>query len=530
MLRKVILGLLASCFLIGSGQAAEMNPATTSSAPPITYTVEQDAPDEMFQRNEYKMYPGPIDGLLSKSDTWTGFFRQEGREISVDLGQSRILSEVSIEFNQNKGSGIVLPKYLDVNVSADGQKWNKLGQVKPHVLSSEPGALTRRYSLTFLPTYTRYVKLHFPVDVWVFARKLSFKEEPLTALVKPAILGHAKETPATDQGYLKLEGLHDLALIYTGGHGEKGIWKKDDFVPMAGYVDPQGKIQGNMFDSFLFLPYPNLTNTKEEWNFYLEDLFKQGQQLDALNEASKWIAEQNPAVLVKPKVILTLPYPHPSQDSFGLLEDPTNALIFNHNKVASEDAVKNRAAAVQWYYQELMKKWEQASFSHLDFAGIYWYQETIDNTIPYEKELVQLVANMVHKDGHKFFWIPYFGSHGYEHWSTYGFDYVFLQPNFYAQETPPANRMENITQIAKKHGLGIEIELDDKILLNRYYYDLFYEQLDKGAQFRINTEASNAYYLGGSKVLVQASKSTQPLARQIYDNMYHWINGSYKSK
>ncbi|RXT15378.1 DUF4855 domain-containing protein [Ammoniphilus sp. CFH 90114] len=527
MLRKMMIGLLASCFLIGSIQAAGAESGSSPVTPSITYTVEQKAPDELFKRNEYKSYPGPIDGLLSKSDSWTGFFRQEGRDIIVDLGVGRVLSEVSLEFQQNKSAGIVLPKYMEVTVSADGHKWNKLGEVKSPVLSSDPNVLTRQYGLTFKPMYTRYVKLHFPVDVWVFARKLVLKEEPISALVEPTVLGHASKHGTPEQGYMKIEGIDDLALIYTGGHGDKGIWKKEDFLPMTAYMDRQGNIQDQLFDSFLFLPYPNLTNSKEEWIMYLEDLFKKGQQLDALNEAGKSIADKLSA---KPKVVLSLPYPHPKQEQFGLLVDPTNTLIFSHTRVAPEDAAKNRASAIQWYYSELMKEWEEAAFSHLDLAGIYWYQETMDYTIPYEKELVQLAASMVHEDGHKFFWIPYFGSHGYEHWSNYGFDYVFLQPNFYAKDTPPANRMENIAEIANKHHLAVELELDDNILLNRYYYDLFYQQLNKGAEYQLHTQASNAYYLGGAKVLVQASRSNQPLARQIYDDMYQWINGTYQAK
>lgn len=526
MLRKFIVGCLVLGLLLGTFQAKEAQ----ATNPTITYTIQQAEPDEMFKQTEYKMYPGPIDGLLSNSDSWTGFFRQEGREIKIDLGKNRPLSEVSLEFNQNKGAGIVLPKYLNVTVSADGQKWYKLGLVKPYILSSESSVINRRYSLTFNPTYMRYVKLEFPVDVWVFARKLILKEETGSTLSNPTVLGHALDLPIVDQGYMKIEGMDDLALVYTGGHGSKGIWRKEDFIPMTAYVDRQGKIQGRMFDAFLFLPYPNLMNTKKEWETYLDDLFKKGQQLDALNDASKFVTDKEPALGSKPKVFLTLPYPDPKQEQFGQIDDSEAALNFSHASVALEAAVKDRATAVKWYYQELMRKWEEASFSHLELAGIYWFQETMDDRIPYEKELVQLAANLVHKGGHKFMWIPYFGSHGYEHWSTYGFDYVFLQPNFYAKDTPPAKRMENIARIAQKNHLGIELEMDDNILLNRYYYDLFYEQLNKGAEFNLHIHASNAYYLGGSKVLVQASKSSQPLARQIYDDMYRWINGTYQRK
>ncbi|WP_134698534.1 DUF4855 domain-containing protein [Ammoniphilus sp. YIM 78166] len=526
MFHKMIVGLLVMSVLMGTVQAKEGQAANQT----ITYTVKQDEPDEMFKQTEYKMYPGPIDGLLSNSDSWTGFFRQEGREIKIDLGTNRVLSEVSLEFNQNKGASIVLPKYLHVTVSTDGQKWYKLGQVKPYTLSSESSVLNRRYGLTFNPTYMRYVKLEFPVDVWVFARKLVLKEEPLSTLSRPTVLGHASDVPITDQGYMKIEGLDDLALVYTGGHGAKGIWGKEDFIPMTSYVDRVGNIQGRMFDAFLFLPYPGLMNTKKEWEGYLDDLFKKGQQLDALNEASKMVSEKESTLGYKPKVVLTLPYPDSKQEQFGQLDDSEVPLNFSHTSVSPEASVKDRAAAVKWYYQELMRSWEETSFSHLELVGIYWFQETMDDRIPYEKELVQLVANLVHEDGHKLMWIPYFGSHGYEHWSTYGFDYVFLQPNFYVKDTPPAKRMENIARIAEKNHLGIELEMDDNILLNRYYYDLFYEQLNKGAEFNLHTHASNAYYLGGSKVLVQASKSSQPLARQIYDDMYRWINGTYQPK
>lgn len=491
--------------------------------PKPSYKITPHAADQAFLQHEYKTYPGPIEGLLSASPTWTGFFRQKGRDIHIDFGNQNNLNGLSIEFRHEALKGILLPEYMDASISIDGQRWSRLGRVDILSPSDDKLIHTRTLSLVFPPISTRYVKLSFPVEQWAFARRLSFQMEKSPSLVRPTLPSHFEPQDKADSGFLNIQGIHDVALIYTGDHGHAGKWSKEDFMPMLAYLDPQGQFRDQMFDTFLFLPYPTLTKNWKDWKAYLDDLFASEQQLHALNEASKSLNKRT-------KVILTLAYPVPHQQAWDPLSPTQSLLSFPFTKEGKEERWKSRQSAMETYFEQVWTKWNQAHFSHLELVGFYWLPETIDPNLPQEVELVQSAAQLLQQKRLKFFWIPYFGSSGYDQWKTYGFDYVMLQPNYYATLTPAEDRMENAARIAKEFHLGMELELDERILNNRYYYDLFYKQLNQAKALGLDQAITYAYYLGGRKTVVQAAKSPIPQARQIYDDLYKWMKGDYSSK
>jgi len=153
----------------------------------------------------------------------------------------------------------------------------------------------------------------------------------------------------------------------------------------------------------------------------------------------------------------------------------------------------------------------------------------MDPTTPGDVDLVRDTARLVRNNGLKFFWIPFFGAHGYDDWRAYGFNHAFLQPNYYAANVPPDERMDNAAELAKRYNLGLEIECDEGILFSgSEYYNLFYKQLNKAKQLNLDKEMSFAYY-AGSKILVRAWRSNNYKIRSIYEDMYKWLNGTYQA-
>lgn len=489
-----------------------------------TYSVIQLAPDKGFSETEKKSYPGPADGLASKSDTWTGFFRQGGRDITVDLKQARPVTKISFEFEQEAESGIYFPKNMDCSISMDGKAWYRLGQVRHNIDPSNTTVLSKNFTLTFQPVTARYVKLSFPVDVFVFARHLSITGG--SPPEKPAILAQNDQATKTADTYLQIPDMKNILLVFSGGHGDLGKWTSEDFLPMLAYVDNRYSVKGKMFDTMLFLPYPELACTRDGWAAYADDLFAPEAQLSALDEAMARL-NKIPDYRGKVNVILTLLYPDGQQQDFGALEKGRPSLSFSDKNVGPDQAAKNRLSAVRWYYDQLMTRWNQAGFKNINLAGIYWYRESMDPTTPGDVDLVQNVARLVRNNGQQFFWIPFFGAKGYDNWRSFGFNHAFLQPNYYADNGPPDERMDKAAELAKRYNLGLEIECDDGILYNRSYYDLFYKQLDKAHQLNIDQAASKAYY-AGSKTLVRVWRSDNYKIRAIYDDLYRWINGTYK--
>lgn len=480
-------------------------------APPteynLVYTVKQHSPDTAFRQTESKNNPGPPEGLISKSDTWTGFLRQQGRDITVDLKTARPVSEISLEFMQNPEWGVFLPGYIKGEVSADGLSWYHLGYAYHGVSPAEPGESKVSLTLSFTPVNARYVRLTFPVDIWVFARHLSVRGG--AAAASPAVLACAGGDSSMAGNYMQVPNMNDILLVYTGDKSDSQTLALADFLPLVGYQDSTGKISGRMFDTMLFLPYYGIPATRDSWAAYLEDLFATGKQLAALDEAVSRMNSLS-GMQVREKVILSIPYPGARPEGFAPADGG------------------ERFAAVQWYYGELMGRWSDAGFKNLDLAGIYWYGESIENTNAGEKDLVINTARLVRNNSQKFFWIPYFGTKGYENWRSYGFSHVFLQPNYFAQDSPPEDRMDRAAELARRYGMGIEIECEENVLYDQKYYDLFYRQLQKGHQLGFDGPVTNAYYMGVvKKTLVKSARSNVPQTRAIYDDLYRWISGAY---
>lgn len=489
-----------------------------------TYQVVEYSPDPGFSGTEKKGYPGPADGLASTSETWTGFFRQGGRDITVDLKSTRPVSKISLEFQQDAGSGIYFPKYLDCSISADGKEWYHLGQVSHSIAPSDPTVQSKDFMLTFPPVTARYVKLSFPVDVFVFARHLSIQGGGRPQ--QPVVLAHDVQVArASADTYLQIQDMKNILLVFTGAHGDLGKWTAGDFLPMAAYVDGRYSIKGRMFDTMLFLPYPDLAGTRDSWAAYADDLFAPGAQLSALEETAARLNEQA-GLKGKINVILTVPYPDGQQEDFGALEKGGASLSFSGKKAGDAQAAGDRFAAVQWYYNNIMSKWNQSGYKYINLAGIYWYRESMDPTTPGDVELAQNVARLVRNNNQKFFWIPFFGAQGYDQWRSYGFSHVFLQPNYYANNGPPDERMDKAAEQAKRYNMGLEVEVDDGVLYNPGYRDLFYNELAKAHQLNIDQEATKAYY-AGSKTLVRAFHSNNYKVRAVYDDLYKWITGTY---
>lgn len=484
----------------------------------VTYKLVEQSPDQGFKNTESKYYPGPVEGLFTKSDTWTGFLRQQGRDIIVDLGSLRTASSISLEFMQNANSGIYLPKYLEGSMSVDGVSWYQLGHAYHGIDPSDINKQNVTLSLSFPPVNARYIKLSFPVEVWVLARNLTVTGG--LPAEKPVILTPV-ERDTRVKGYLQDPEMKNILLVYTGDRSYQQTLSGSDFLPLVAYMNRQGKIKGQMFDTMLFLPYTKMPCTKNAWDSYLEDLFAQGKQLHSLEDTVARInaitGRQN-----KEKVILTIPYPDSKQSDF----DGTHS--FSEQNVGKDQAAKNRSEAVVWFYGELMNKWNSAGFRHLDLAGIYWYGESVNRAVYNEEDLVRKVAHLVKDNGQRFFWIPYYGAQGFGEWKSYGFTHVFLQPNYYATPAPPDDRMERAADLARQYGTGIEIEFDNRIISNPYFYELFYKEMKKAHQLGLDRNSVNAYHVGIKGTLLDIVYSDFPEVRKIYDDIYSWISGSYK--
>ena len=100
---------------------------------------------------------------------------------------------------------------------------------------------------------------------------------------------------------------------------------------LVAYIDGNGVPKDVMFDSFLFLynnaafpsgglPYKN--NTKSDWEWVLSDLFEDGSNIKALNEAAGQVKESlGLSDDFKYKVTMTIYYPTKDFENFGDIDN-----------------------------------------------------------------------------------------------------------------------------------------------------------------------------------------------------------------
>ncbi|MGO0063751.1 DUF4855 domain-containing protein [Brevibacillus fluminis] len=506
----------------------------TNYGPDSFTSIQTTGPVDTFLSDMEKKYPGPVGGLTKPSDAWTGYFRQIGREVTVALPEAKRISHILLTFRQERKSGVELPPGMEVELSQDGKVWWYAGSVTNDFSPSDMTPMNHTMMVSLPEMEASYVRVRFPVKVIVFARNLQIwgSDEPQStgsAALAPVLLGPAKERTSLEDQKAG-DRLQNMLLAYSGGYAERGVWTKDDFLPFVGYISQDGKVLDQMFDSILFLPYPNLQTTQKGWKAYLDDLFLGGRQLDALNEAMREYNERRGTLVNNPtkeKVVLTLPYPAPTQNDFGQVYSDMVPFSFAADKVGDERAYKFRKMALEWYFNDMMKRWKSADFKYLQLEGIYWFHEFVDDGAPHERELIRDASTMVHQNSLRFYWIPYFGAAGLTEWKTLGFDYAFLQPNFYSDKEIPVDRVEGTLAVANQYGMGIEVEGDERMVRDMRFYRTYYNQLIAGHKLGIDKDKVHAYYYG-SKSLLEAFRSKSPQARAVYDDTYQWMRGRFQ--
>ena len=499
-------------------------------APESFTSVKTVGPADNYFSEVEKQYPGPVGGLSAVSEEWTGFNRQYGRKATVALPEGKAVERVTLTFQQRKTSGITLPPSMEVEVSQDGKSWSYAGKVLHDVPASEEKMVTRTLAVTLPELEARYVRVTFPVKVFVFARQLEVwaKDAAAGSADGVVLLPPLNLTQPIDNEQTR-RPVENMLLAYTGMHDDLGTWTQEDFLPMVGYLTQDGYMRDQMFDTVLLLPYQTMPATRDSWNSYLDDLFRMGRQLDALNSAMREYNRLRGTLYSTPtkeNVVLAIPYPNANQKDFGVLPGETKSLSFNPAGIGEQMAFENRKKAVEWYFDELQKRWNKAGYSYLHLDGIYWFHELIEDSAPKERELIRSTASMVHDGALRFYWIPYFGAPGVEEWKSLYFDRAFLQPNYYSDKPVTIERIEGVLDAVQKYGMDIEIEGDHKMYNDPKFYQLYYNQLTATHKAGMDKNNVHAYYYG-SKTLLNAVRSKDEAIRAIYDDTYKWMRGRY---
>ena len=252
-----------------------------------------------------------------------------------------------------------------------------------------------------------------------------------------------------------------------------------------------------------------------------------GYYIDAFDEAVQRIGRELDDSDYRAKVILMIPYPHPSQTNFGDPQGTGRTVRFAPEEQGDQAALDSRAKAITAYIDEALRRWEEHGFARLDLIGFYWLAESLSS--PGDAELIQRTAAYVHELGYKLFWIPHFSAQGVEQWQELGFDVVILQPNYMFNDRLARNRLLDAARRAYAHGLGVEIEADGTVLTSAAGRERYLDYLWAGLKYGYMDGAIHAYYQEVN-LLGRAYLATDPDVRALYDATYLFVKGRLAEK
>lgn len=472
---------------------------------------------------------------------WVGYLRQDYREIVVDLGAEQTIHKLSAHFLQDRAAGIRFPQEVSFAVSDNANAWANLGTVATDTPLSVSGARVQEFKVEGLNITGRYVRITFPTDVWVFLSEIQAWGQPgrLPGAQKPHPSPASPQVPQVPPraGSREANGKKYQNLLYAGYYYNFnttpiGKWTADQLLPYVAYLDENHQIKDFLFDSFLLMPFPSAVPSgkgsfetggtlKSDWQFHIDYNFQPNLNIGALDQA----VGQAKAALNRPdyKVKLSVAIPFA-----GLNSDWGDGLDFNPANVGAAQSTANRLAAVQWYVDYVKAKFAEGGYANLELNGFYWYNEAVPYGLsPNEEEFIRGASQIVHHAGpYAFEWIPFSMSEGYRKWRELGFDTALQQPNLFFGGF--ADRLDVTAQLSRRHGLGMEMEMDYAVLTpsNDAARAKYYAYLDNA----VDNHFQNSFFAWyqAYNILLSAERSAYPRVRALYDDTYKFIKGTYK--
>lgn len=310
----------------------------------------------------------------------------------------------------------------------------------------------------------------------------------------------------------------DMVLLYGGG-AQRYIpnWDADRLSAYVTYTD-QKNVEKWFFDSFLFLEFadygsgsanvtfatgyknPNTgklldSATKKDWGKLAEYYFLENHNLDQLDATVANAARRIGRPAVKPRVIITIPEPIMHKNC----GDNNSSTVYwgeLDGKQLDFSKTADRVEACCWYIDRVRALFNKRDYQNIELAGFYWIAERSTEST----KILSSISEYLHERNYSFNWIPYFNADGYGQWKVWGFDYAYLQPNYFFNDATPISRLTEACSMASSAKMGMEMEFDDNALASngRAYKLRNYMEAFRNAGIWDNSRL--AYYQGNNTV------------------------------
>ncbi len=315
----------------------------------------------------------------------------------------------------------------------------------------------------------------------------------------------------------RMNPIADLMLMYDGGNGREP-WTADSLKPYV-YRERNGRFDW-LFDGFLFIdflapsgarlcPITNNRNANQrDWQELIDHYFAEGTNIAALEQLLEQLEAQGHRPTRKRRVVITLPTP-----IAGSLPKIIAASSFwghvGERRIDFHNP-SDRVTAMQWYVDEVLRRWRAKQFKHLELAGFYWVFERA-----WSEHRSADISSYLHANDCALYWIPSWPQ-GRTNWPVYGFDFVYQQPNYFFHRKPtPLSRLEEACRFAEACGMTMEMEFNDSLFDKPEFLTYFDQYLEAYHQHHVWEKKPVAYY-GGHGTFAGMAVSNNPAITRRY--------------
>lgn len=446
------------------------------------------------------------------------FYRGCGRHIVVDLGNEMAVDSVEAEFLNKVSVGIAVPPAVMVSVSNDGESWITTYGGSTMEYGSKEECL-HTVSAVFKETYrARYIRVSFTtVPENNTSSNVYLSEIQVFGKKNAENVPEAQDDPSIVMGrYPDIEdlGCNNVLLAAVNGNVKENPTRNLDVagaLKHQAYLDEQGNVLDTFYDSVLFCPsnsFPFTSDVKANADLYRADMFTEGFNLYAWDEAARQVQEAIPGT-ADATVWLNLMCPD---------NDDTCPDVDGDGKAEDLSTPEGRLSYLKYQVDEYLKAWEEAGFEHITLLGFYWNNETIHkHDLALEKAVIGGINAYIHEKGYKSFWCPYYSAYGTWLWQELGFDVACLQPNYMFYVTEPT-RLKATADIAKIYGMCVEIEIE--VVSGEGSVGKYREYLREGFDSGYMHSVKLYYVSGTPSAIAAAYDSEDPLAHSVYEDTY----------
>ncbi len=454
----------------------------------------------------------------------SAFFRFTGggaRSVIYDLGCICAVDSAKIGVLKENATAVRTPARVCIQLSENGDDWQTVGEITN--LVSEKEADIIRKEIEFGKAYkARFARFTFPVPVHVFFDQLELFGCRNGENAQTIVADKPEDSDYPDcYCTAKQLGAKDVLLAYFCLEGKAPI-TKEIFLPHVAYME-KDEIKDTLFDSFLFLPYVAFLYdrydkrplTKKDWQFYIDQQYLDGFNMDALEAAAAEVGEKLGIKDFKVSVFLSILYPVVKVKEFGVVDGRN--LDFS--------LLEDRKTALKWLIDEQVKGFKAKNYKHITLNGFYWFTEEINYGDLQLMELLKYTTDYVRDMGLITTWIPYFHASGFDDWRHLGFDMACYQPNYAFNQAIPDVRLFDAAKTAKLLGMCIELESGGTDKWNIERMKKYYAA---GALTGYMKDAAHMYYQGGVPGdYYTAYKSDDEYLHSMYKDTYDFIKGKF---